>query len=125
MLSFVARRIAIAIPTILILIVFSFVLMYSAPGSPFASERPLPPEVLANIEAKYGLDQPFWTQVGKYIWRIVTDFDFGPSFVQKSDTVNDIIGRGFPVTLSYGLLSFVVAVLVGVTLGAFAAVYHN
>ncbi|MEL6126759.1 MAG: oligopeptide ABC transporter permease OppB [Pseudomonadota bacterium] len=112
-------------PTLLILIIATFLLMYAAPGGPFTTERPLPPEVLANIEAKYGLDQPLYVQITRYITNVVTQFDFGPSFIYKDQDVNDIIAQGFPVTLTYGVWSFVVAVIVGVTLGVAAAVYHN
>jgi len=125
MLSFVLRRLAVAIPTLLILVVLSFVLMYAAPGGPFNSERPLPPEVLANIEAKYGLDQPFWKQIVNYVTGVVTAFDFGPSFQYKDRSVNDVIAQGFPVTLTYGFWSFVVAVTVGVSLGVAAAMKQN
>ena len=125
MLSFIIRRLAVAIPTLLILVVISFILMYSAPGGPFNSERPLPPEVLANIEAKYGLDQPFWKQIANYVYGVVTAFDFGPSFQYKDRSVNDVIAQGFPVTLTYGFWSFVVAVTVGVSLGVAAAIKQN
>ncbi len=125
MFSFVARRLAVAVPTLLILVVISFVLMYAAPGGPFNSERPLPPEVLANIEAKYGLDDPFWRQIVNYVVGVVTQFDFGPSFQYKSRSVNDIIAQGFPVTLTIGFWSFVVAVTAGVSLGIAAAIKQN
>ncbi|WP_439153839.1 oligopeptide ABC transporter permease OppB [Yoonia sp.] len=125
MFSFVARRLAVAIPTLLILVVLSFILMYAAPGGPFNSERPLPPAVLANIEAKYGLDQPFWKQIVTYVWSVVTQFDFGPSFQYKDRSVNDVIAQGFPVTMTYGFWSFVVAVTVGVSLGVAAAIRQN
>lgn len=125
MLSFIVRRLAVAIPTLLILVILSFILMYSAPGGPFNSERPLPPEVLANIEAKYGLDQPFWKQIVNYVVSVVTQFDFGPSFQYKDRTVNDVIAQGFPVTLTYGFWSFVAAVTVGVSLGVAAAIRQN
>ncbi len=119
------KRVLVAIPTLLLLIAISFLLMHSAPGGPFTSERPLPPQVLANIEAKYGLDQPLWKQMADYTWGIVTRFDFGPSFRYKDRTANEIIAQGFPITLTYGLYSFVFAVLVGVSLGAVAAVRKN
>lgn len=125
MFSFVARRLAVAIPTLLILVVISFILMYAAPGGPFNSERPLPPEVLANIEAKYGLDQPFWKRIVDYIWGVVAHFDFGPSFKFKDRSVNDIIAQGFPVTLTYGSISFLVAIVVGISLGTAAAIRQN
>ena len=125
MLNYVIRRVLLAIPTILILIVISFLLMHAAPGGPFTSERPLPPQVLENIQARYGLDQPLWKQMANYTVKVVTEFDFGPSFRYKDRTVNEIIGQGFPITLTYGFWSFVVAVSVGVTLGAVAAVRQN
>ena len=125
MITFTIRRLFVAIPTLLILIVFSFLLMEAAPGSPFATERGIPPDVLANLEARYGLDQPLWTRMGIYIWNIVTGFDFGPSFIFKDRTVNDIIAKGFPVTLTYGSWAFLSAVLVGGSLGILAAINHN
>ncbi len=125
MFSYIVRRLAVAIPTILILVIISFALMFAAPGGPFNSERPLPPQVLANISAKYGLDQPYWRQITTYIWNIVAHFDFGPSFKYKDRSVADIIKSGFPVTLTYGFWSFVIAVIVGVALGVVAAIRQN
>jgi oligopeptide transport system permease protein len=125
MLNYIIRRILISIPTLLVLIVISFLLMRAAPGGPFTSERPLPPQVLASIEAKYGLDKPVYVQLFNYVYGIITEFDFGPSFRYKDRTVNDIIAQGFPVTLTYGFLSFVVAVFFGGTLGIVAALRQN
>lgn len=125
MLGYIIRRLLVAVPTLVVLIVISFFLMHAAPGGPFTSERPLPPQVLANIEAKYGLDQPLFTQMWNYVVGIVTRFDFGPSFIYKDRDVNDIIAQGFPVTLTYGLWSFAVASVVGISLGVTAAIRHN
>ncbi|TCS41759.1 oligopeptide ABC transporter permease OppB [Reinekea marinisedimentorum] len=125
MFSFIAKRLLTAIPTLLILIVVSFLLMHSAPGGPFTSERKLPPQVEANINAKYGLDKPLPTQIFNYVKGIVVDFDFGPSFRYKDRSVNDLIEDGFPVTITYGLISALVAVLVGVSLGVVAALNQN
>ena len=125
MTGYIIRRLLIAIPTLLILVVICYVLMFAAPGGPFTSERPLPPAVMANIEAQYGLDQPMWKQIWDYVVGIVTRFDFGPSFAYTDRDVNDIIAQGFPVTLTYGTIAFVLATLVGVALGVAAAVRHN
>ena len=125
MIAYLLKRLAIAVPTLLILIVLSYVLMHSAPGGPFDTERALPPEVMLNLERMYGLDQPLVVQIWRYVVSIVTEFDFGPSFRYTDQTVNEIIAQGFPVTLTYGAWSFAVAVAVGVTLGIAAAVYHN
>lgn len=125
MIVYIIKRLLVAIPVLLFLIVCTFVLMYAAPGSPFATERGIPPAVLANLQAQYGLDQPFHVQIWRYITGVVTEFDFGPSFIYRDQDVNDLIGQGFPVTLTYGFWSFVVAVLVGGSLGILAAVRHN
>jgi oligopeptide transport system permease protein len=122
---FILKRLAIAIPTLLVLIVFSFILMKIAPGNPFQGEKTLPKQVMDNIMARYGLDKPWWQQLFEYVWNIVVHFDFGPSFKYKDRSVNDIIAQGFPVTLTYGFWAFVVASVVGITLGAFAAVRQN
>jgi oligopeptide transport system permease protein len=110
---------------LLILVVICVLLMHAAPGGPFTSERPLPEQVLRNIEARYGLDRPLLLQMWNYVVNVVTRFDFGPSFVYRDRTVNDIIAQGFPVTLTYGTISFVLATVVGVALGVVAAVRHN
>ena len=125
MFSYIAKRIAVAVPTLLLLIILSFLLMHAAPGGPFTTEKKLPPEILANLNAKFGLDQPWGRQMVSYVWGIVTQFDFGPSFVYKDRTVNEIIAQGFPVTLIYGSVSFVVAVVAGLALGVLAAIFHN
>src|SRR5882724_7342577 len=118
---FILRRLGFAIPTLLALIVISFVLMHVAPGNPFAGEKNLSKEVMANINARYGLDQPYWQQLLGYIWNIVAHFDFGPSFKFRDRSVNDIIAHGFPVTLTYGFWAFLVASVLGVGLGVLAA----
>ncbi|WP_299859627.1 oligopeptide ABC transporter permease OppB [uncultured Roseobacter sp.] len=125
MIVYIIKRLLVAIPVLLILIVATFILMYAAPGSPFATERGIPPAVLANLQAQYGLDQPFHVQIWRYVVGVVTEFDFGPSFIYRDQDVNALIGQGFPVTLTYGFWSFLVAVLVGGSLGILAAVRHN
>lgn len=125
MFSFIIRRTLSSVPTILILILISFALMRLAPGSPFSTDRGLPPEVLANLEAKYGLNLPWFEQLYTYLKGIIFNFDFGPSFKYKDRSVNDILAQGFPVTLTYGIWSFIVAVAVGIPLGIAAAVKHN
>lgn len=125
MLKFIIKRLLSSIPTLLFLIIISFVLMHMAPGSPFSSEKELPPAVLANINAKYGLDKSWAEQLWNYIYNIVFHFDFGPSFKYKDISVNQIIGQGFPITMTYGFWSFIVATTVGISLGITAAVRHN
>jgi oligopeptide transport system permease protein len=125
MILFILKRLAIAIPTLLVLIVLSFILMKIAPGSPFTGEKALPRDVLNNIYARYGLDKPEWQQLIEYVWNIVAHFDFGPSFKYKDRSVNDIIAQGFPVTLTYGFWAFLLAAVVGISMGIIAAIKQN
>lgn len=82
MLKFILRRCLEAIPTLFILITISFFMMRLAPGSPFTGERTLPPEVMANIEAKYHLNDPIMTQYFNYLKQLAHG-DFGPSLNTK------------------------------------------
>lgn len=124
MLKFIAKRIFEAIPTMLVLITVSFFLMRFAPGNPFSSEKPLPPEVMANIEAKYGLDKPVFEQYTTYLFNVVQG-DFGPSFKYLDYSVNELISVALPVSAKVGFIAFIFTVIVGVTIGTIAALKHN
>ncbi len=110
--------------TLWIIVTLTFILMVSIPGSPFNSERGTNEAVQANLEAHYNLDEPYVIQYFLYLKSIVT-FDFGPSIKQPSQTVNDMLGRGFPISFELGIITIIVAVISGVTLGIFAALKHN
>ncbi len=124
MWSYVTRRLLGAIPTLLVLITISFFLIRVAPGGPFDTEKTLPPEIQANLEKKYHLDEPLYRQYFRYLGNIVRG-DFGPSFQYKDFTVTELIAKGFPVSLTLGGLALLLAVLVGVSLGTVAAVKQN
>lgn len=125
MLNYALRRLVTVVPTLLVLVIFAFYLMRLAPGGPFTSEKPLPDAVMANVLARYGMDEPLHIQLWTYIKNILCCFDFGPSFAQKDRTVNDVIAQGFPVTLTYGFWSAVFVLSLGIPLGVFAALKHN
>ncbi len=124
MLKFIFRRVLEAIPTLFVLITVSFFMMRLAPGSPFTGERNLPPAVLANIEAKYHLNDPIWLQYLNYLKQLAQG-DFGPSFKYKDYTVNELLAQAFPVSLEIGLYAFAVALLLGIMLGVLAALKQN
>jgi oligopeptide transport system permease protein len=117
-------RLAGAVPTLLIIITATFFLMRAAPGGPFDQEQTLPPEIAANLQSAYGLDQPIWTQYGRYLKSLLHG-DFGPSFKYKDFTVTELIGQGFPVTLQLGVIAMLLALSLGIPLGIFAALHHN
>jgi oligopeptide transport system permease protein len=83
-----------------------------------------PPEIRANLEAKYHLDEPLLVQYFRYLGEIVA-FDFGPSFQYKDWTVNELIARGFPISATIGGLAMVLAFFIGVLVGVFAALRQN
>ena len=116
----VARRLLTAIPTLLAIIILSFLLMRFAPGGPFDGERPLAPETRAALEAAYGLDKPLWEQVWLYLTRLVQG-DFGPSLVYRDFTVTELIGQGLPVSLTIGGLALLLAATGGIALGFYSA----
>lgn len=124
MLKFIFRRFMEAIPTLLILITISFFMMRLAPGSPFTGERTLSPEVMANIEAKYHLNDPMWKQYTNYLVQLAHG-DFGPSFKYKDYSVNYLVGHAFPVSAKLGLAAFLLAVILGVFAGVIAALKQN
>ena len=124
MIRYFFTRLAGAIPTLLIIITATFFLMRAAPGGPFDQEQTLPPEIVANLQSAYGLDQPIWTQYGRYLKSLLHG-DFGPSFKYKDFTVTELIGQGFPVTLQLGVIAMVLALSLGIPLGTFAALHHN
>jgi oligopeptide transport system permease protein len=117
-------RLAGAVPTLLIIVTATFFLMRAAPGGPFDQEQTLPPEIMANLQRAYGLDQPIWTQYGRYL-KALMHGDFGPSFKYKDFTVTELIGQGFPVTLQLGIIAMALALSVGILLGTFAALHRN
>jgi oligopeptide transport system permease protein len=124
MFKFILKRVIEAIPTLLILITVSFFLMRFAPGSPFSSERTLPPQVMANINAKYGLDKPVMEQYTTYLTNVLQG-DLGPSFKYKDYTVNELVAAALPVSAKIGSVAFLFALVFGVAIGTIAALRQN
>ena len=124
MFSFFVKRIASSIPTLFIIITIAFFMIRMAPRGPFDSEREVPPEIAANLDKVYHLNDPLPVQYGYYLLNILKG-DFGPSFKYKDYTVSELIMQGFPVSLELGLLAILVALLVGVSLGVIAALKQN
>jgi oligopeptide transport system permease protein len=124
MLGYAIRRILQAMPTLLLIVAAAFFLMRAAPGGPFDDERALPPEIEANLQAAYGLDQPVTVQFARYLGGLLRG-DLGPSFRMKDFTVAELIGRGLPVTLSIGAAALLLGIGLGVPLGLVAGLRQN
>ena len=120
MLAYAARRLAAVLPTLLIIVTLAFVVVRIAPGGPFDAEQSLPPEVKANLERAYGLDQPLARQYLRYLGGVVHG-DFGPSMKYRDLSVASLIAQGLPVSLTLGLSALLIALAVGVPLGTWAA----
>jgi oligopeptide transport system permease protein len=119
-LAFVTRRLLGAIPTLAIIVTLSFLLTRLAPGGPFDEEQALPPDIRANLEAAYGLDQPVAVQYGRYVAGLLRG-DFGPSFKFRDFTVSELISSGLPVSLTIGIAALLLAIALGVPAGVWAA----
>lgn len=124
MFSYIVKRFLMMVVTILIIATLTFILMHSVPGSPFNEERTTNETIQKNLESYYKLDQPLPVQYLNYLKSIVT-FDFGPSIKKPNESVNELLGRGFPISFELGMVTILVAVLSGITLGTLAALKHN
>jgi oligopeptide transport system permease protein len=115
------KRLAFAIPLLLVISALAFVLVRLAPGGPFDRDRaPASPEIERNQKAKYHLDEPMWKQYARYLGDLVHG-DFGPSLKYRNHSVNDIIAQGLPVSMTLGALAFVFALAVGLPVGFLTA----
>jgi oligopeptide transport system permease protein len=122
MRALLLRRLFTALPTLLAVIILSFVLMRLAPGGPFDGERALDPATQAALERTYGLDRPLPVQIGRYLGRVAQG-DFGPSLVYRDFTVTDLVRQGLPVSLMLGGLALVLALTLGLIAGLLAAAH--
>ncbi len=124
MLSYVLRRLAGLIPTLLIIISVSFLILRVAPGGPFDQEQTLPPAARANLERLYGLDQPLAVQYLRYL-RGLAHGDFGASLRERDFTVSELIRQGVPVSATLGLAALLLAILLGIPAGIAAALRQH
>lgn len=131
MLAQAVRRLALAIPTLLLIVAAAFFLMHAAPGGPFTKERQMPPEIERRLQAEYGLDLPIHEQLLRYL---VGDSerggglirgDLGPSMTYKDKNVADIIAEGAPTSAILGISAMALALFVGSLLGVMAALRQN
>jgi len=102
----------------------TFILLRLAPGGPFDSERKLPPEIIANLEAKYHLDEPVVEQYLRYLTGLARG-DLGPSYKYLDRGVTEIIADTLPTSAVLGGLAVLFALIASVPLGVFAAYYRG
>lgn len=104
-----------------------FIVAHLAPSSPvdiIAGEKATLEEK-ARLAHQYGLDRPLYIQYGSYVWNIVAHGDFGRSFSRSQQPVTEMIRSDFPVTAQLALQAIIFAMVIGLPIGVFAALYHN
>jgi oligopeptide transport system permease protein len=124
MTRYIVGRLLWIIPVLFIVTLLTFLLMHSVPGGPWAREKALPAPTVARLNIKYGLDDPLPVQYVRWVTDLLQG-NLGPSFKFADRSVNDIVADGLLTTLQLGLMAFVLAVVVGIPLGIFAALGHN
>lgn len=124
MLRFLFRRLLVAVPTLLLVVTVAFFMMRAAPGSPFVNERQLSPEVEKAVMARFGMDRPLPEQYLNYIKGVAVG-DFGPSMKYRDKTVLEILNDNYKVSATLGILSILLAMMIGVSLGIIAALRQN
>ncbi len=153
MSRYIARRFLWMLLVLFVVSIITFVLMHAVPGGPFDREKSLPEEIMANLNARYHLDEPLPKQYARYVYdvmipRISTTppgtslqddyliniklgvvwlkwMNFGPSYSSRSRTVNDIFRQQLPISAQLGIMALLVALLIGVPLGILAALKQN
>ena len=124
-LSYILKRLALAVLTVWIVATITFFLTRAVPGDPFLKEKALPQHAVDALKAKYGMDKPVVEQYVNYLKDVVTKFDFGPSLTKQGRAVNDIITDGMSVSIPLGLAAAGIATAIGVVLGSVAALRRN
>lgn len=124
MFNYILKRIGMAIITLWAIITITFILMNAVPGDPIRTESKMPTAVYENLKEKYGLNKPRHEQYLIYLGNIVRG-NFGESMKSSTQTVNQMIGSGFPVSAYLGLQALLVALCLGPILGVIASLNQN
>lgn len=124
LIKYILKRLGISVVTIFIVITATFFLMRLMPGGPFDGEKPLPPEIKASLEAKYGLDKSLGEQYSMYLKDLLKG-DLGPSMRYKGREVQEIIGYSFPASAKLGGVAVAISLIFGILLGIIAALKYN
>ena len=121
MVKYTLKRLLMAVVTLWVIITMTFVLMHAIPGNPFADEKRIQPEIMADLNAKYGLDKPLIEQYGIYMSNLVRG-DFGVSLKYQNRTVNSLIAQGFPVSMTLGAAACLIGIGIGILFGIIAGI---
>ncbi|MBZ4664360.1 MAG: ABC-type dipeptide/oligopeptide/nickel transport system, permease component [Caloramator sp.] len=120
MINYIIKRLVASVITLFVVLTATFFLMHALPGGPFDSEKPLPPQIKANLEAKYGLNKPLYEQYFMYL-KNLSRGDLGPTLKYEGRTVNEMIAYSFPASAKLGAVSIIFSLILGIYLGVVAA----
>lgn len=123
-LKFLVKRIIASFITLLLIITITFVLLHKLPGDPFQGEKAIPPQIKANLMAKYNLDKPLSTQYKTYLEQL-SKADLGLSMKERGRSVNSVIKESFPVSADLGIRAILFGIIVGIPLGILSALFRN
>jgi len=124
MTALILRRLLQAIPVLFIVVTLTFLLVRSAPGNPFSTEKKIPPEIMEQLEKEYDLKGPIWYQYGQYLGKVVQG-NLSISTQYRDRTVNEIIAQSLPISMTLGSLAYFLALAGGIAMGGWAAIRHN
>lgn len=119
-INFIFKRLIASMVTLLLVITLTFLLLHQLPGDPFQSEKAIPPQVKANLMAKYNLDKPLSTQYFTYLKQL-SKGDLGLSMKEKGRTINAVIKNSFPTSAYLGARALIFGLVVGIPLGIISA----
>ncbi|MDF0605209.1 ABC transporter permease subunit [Neisseriaceae bacterium TC5R-5] len=124
MWSYTLRRLLITLPTVLAVITICYLLLHLTPGGPFDGDRKVSAVVLANLQAKYHLDLPLWQQYLYYLKSLLQG-DLGASFRYADWSVNELVAKALPISVTIGGSAIIISLLLGILLGITAALRQN
>ena len=124
MIALILRRLIQAVPVLLIVVSLTFLLCRLAPGNPFSNGKNIRPEIMAQLNKQHDLDGTLKDQYLRYMGKVLQgNLNISTQYLNRS--VNEIIAQALPVSMTLGALAYFLALLLGIVLGAFAAVRHN
>ncbi|RJO60545.1 MAG: ABC transporter permease [Dehalococcoidia bacterium] len=122
--KYIIRRLLWMVLVLFVVAFITFCLMHLVPGGPWDRDKALPPQVIENLNRKYGLDQPFLIQFKNYIFNSLRG-DLGVSYIYQDRSVTSIVMGGLPISATLGIVAFLLSIIIGIPLGIAAALKQN
>lgn len=124
MFQYIVKRLGMSLITLWVIVTITFLLMHAIPGDPLTREKELPPSIRESLMEKYHLNEPLSKQYVIYLDGLAHG-DLGPSMKYPGENVQDLIKKGFPISLQLGLVSILVMLVIGIPAGVISALRQN